>query len=96
MITECIVHFAMLVMAACGFKDITMSRKHVRRGGNQPFTLFVVAVMPKILFSMFKEVKLLCSFMVEFHTDHSFQQALCNRVDRVRFLHHDIDFSVAY
>jgi hypothetical protein len=33
--------------------------------------------------------------MDEFHTDHSFQQALFNRVDRVRFLHHDIDFSVA-
>jgi len=34
--------------------------------------------------------------MEEFHTDHSFQQALCSRADRVRFLHHDIDFSVAY
>lgn len=34
--------------------------------------------------------------MDEFHTDHSFQKALFKRVDRVRFLHHDIDFSVAY
>jgi hypothetical protein len=45
---------------------------------------------------MFKEVKLICKFMNEFHTDHSFQQALCSRVYRVWFLHHDIDFSVAY
>jgi hypothetical protein len=45
---------------------------------------------------MFKEVKFICKFMDEFHTDHSFQQALCSRVDRIRFLHHDIDFSVAY
>jgi hypothetical protein len=54
--------------------------------------------MPKILifFSMFKDVKLICKLTDELHTDHSFQQALCNRVDRVRVLHHDTDFSVAY
>lgn len=49
-----------------------------------------------VFFSMFKEVKLFFKFMDEFHADHSFQQALCNTVDRARFLHHDIDFSVAY
>jgi hypothetical protein len=52
--------------------------------------------MPKILFYMFKEAKRICKFMDEFHTDYSFQKELCNKVARVRSLHHDNDFSVAY
>ena len=88
----------MLVMAACRFKG-NHSEQRTRAVKQLPIVYIVRRCChdeDTVLFSMFKEVKLICKFMDVFHTTHSFQRALFNRVDRFRFLHHDIDFSVTY
>lgn len=34
--------------------------------------------------------------MDDFHTDYSFRKQLCNKMERVRSVHHGSDFFVAY